>query len=978
MRKFIKSDFDESQQMVEESLFSIGNGYVGLRGSFEEGYPMVSSIRGTYINGLYDRVPMVHAEMAFGFPIVQDVQPRIIDTQTCEIYLEGEKVQLKKGQYQNYQRWLDYQHGEAIRVYEFITGKGKTAKIKFRRMASFCHLNFVNYRIEVEFEGQIEMVSVLDGKVENESNPNDPRLNKGHGPLMEIVSKGIRQDVPFILMRTKSTLIEQATFVSYHTDTLNPYTETSKAYEDKVITSIVGKGQLSLEKKVVFTDGLRFEEPFYAAEKLISEYKEWRYSDFIREQEIFLEKYWKDAGIKIKGNENDQAAINFMTYHLLQSFGRDEYANVSAKGLSGEGYEGHYFWDTEIYILPVLLFSHPEYVKKILSFRHRILPDAIERSRMMGHLKGAAFPWRTISGIECSGYFPAGTAQYHINADIAYSYIQHHLYTNDWEFMVEKGIEVIFESARTWLEVGHYYKGKFNIYDVTGPDEYTAIVNNNYFTNVMAKHHLYWCHKLFNELQTFEDEAIKLKAVVMFKKINYTKEEAENMKLASEKMALPYDEDLKFFAQDDSFLSKPFWPFEKPQYNKRPLLLHYHPLTIYRHQVLKQPDVLLAHFLLEEDIETEQIRNAYDYYEKITTHDSSLSSCLYGIMASKCRYKNKAYEYFQKTIELDLKDTHQNTKDGLHMANMAGSLLSIIAGFAGLRVSEKGLSINPFCPEQWEGYRFNLKYLGREIQFSIDQALEISLVSGESMPIIIEGESYRLCKEKILKKTLLPFKGVIFDLDGVLTETSRSHFQAWYQLAEELGYHLPDEIEDEVRGISRLASLEIVLKAGNLEKSFSEKEKNRLADYKNEIYLNAIKDYNAENLFEGTIELLSLFKKNGYRIGLASSSRSGNFLINAMGIDSYFDAIVNPAHVHKGKPAPDIFLLACEQIGLEPWECIGIEDSYAGIEGIKSAGLTPIGIGSDKRLSNCNKVFPSIKSLYSFLNHPNQLKRFFD
>ena len=967
MWRLTKDTYDPSKQMVEESLFTIGNGYVGLRGCFEEGYPEGDSIRGTYINGLYDRVPMIHAEMAYGFPTIQDKQPRIADTQTCQVYLDGERAQLKFGKYHNYYRWLDYQQGESERGYSYKTNSGKVAKLRFNRMASLKHLNYVIYRIEVEYEGIIELKTVLDGDVENYTAPGDPRVGQGHTKLMVPVSMEPLGEYVHCVLRTKTTGIDQATVIRHFVESDHEYHITSMVNNKKIETLIQGMNKLVLEKTVVFSDGIRFENPLELAEDLSMGLKDWRYKDFKKDQIRILDQYWTESDIIIEGNPRDQMAMRFKLFHLLQSVGKDSHSNISAKGLSGEGYEGHYFWDTEIYVLPVLLFNQHDRAKEILLYRYRLLPEAKDRALILGHRKGAAYPWRTISGIECSGYFPAGTAQYHINADISYAFILYYLYTGDWKFMVERGAEVILETARTWLEIGHHYQGTFQIHDVTGPDEYTAIVNNNYYTNAMAKYHLYWASKIYNDLSTLSDASQRATAYDMLERIGFKSDEAEAMAYASEKMLLPFDFELNLHAQDDSFLSKPVWPFSEEAYAKRPLLLHYHPLTIYRHQVLKQADTVLAHFMLEDYAEDEHIKNAYDYYEKLTTHDSSLSSCAYGILASKLGLDDKAYGYFVKTINLDLEDTHRNTKDGLHMANIAGTALSVVTGFAGMRIKEDGLSFNPACPDSWTAYQFKIKYQKRWLEIRVDHAISIKLISGDPMVLTIGKKQYTLSEEKPIKTLIKTYKGVVFDLDGVLTETSKAHFEAWCKLAEKLGYKLSSEIEDQVRGISRLASMEIVLKAGGKETDYTLEEKIKLANEKNDMYIDLIKSYSPDDLSEGAIELLDHFKRNGYRIALASASNNAPFLLKAMGIDHYFDAIADPKMIKQGKPAPDIFLKACEQLGLSPYECIGIEDAYAGIESIKAAGLFPVGIGSRELLSNCEHVFPDLKSFHDFL-----------
>ncbi|MFT4146009.1 MAG: glycosyl hydrolase family 65 protein, partial [Mobilitalea sp.] len=380
----------------------------------------------------------------------------------------------------------------------------------------------------------------------------------------------------------------------------------------------------------------------------------------------------------------------------------------------------------------------PEITKNLISFRYNTLAGARENARLMGHEKGALYPWRTISGSECSGYFPSGSAAYHIDGDIAYSIISYYLATKDLDFIAEKGVEILFETARLWLEVGNYSQGTFRINEVTGPDEYTCMVNNNYYTNVLAKYNLKWAVKFYHLLKAADKTDV-------IKKITLTQEEIESFERAAESMYLPYDEELKINPQDDSFLHKKTWDLEATPQDKFPLLLHYHPLHLCRHQVCKQADTVLAHFILEDEQELETIKNSYDYYEKCTTHDSSLSTCVFSIMAAKLGCMEKAYDYFGDSALLDLFNTHKNTKDGIHTANMGGTYMAIIYGFAGLRIKERGISFAPGIPARWDSYKFILQYEDSRIQVEISRDMStFTLLDGSSKVIKVYDTDYEL------------------------------------------------------------------------------------------------------------------------------------------------------------------------------------------------------------------------------------------
>jgi alpha,alpha-trehalose phosphorylase len=446
--------------------------------------------------------------------------------------------------------------------------------------------------------------------------------------------------------------------------------------------------------------------------------------------------------VAIAGDDALQQGVHFNQFHLLQSVGRDGRTNIAAKGVTGEGYEGHYFWDTEIYVFPFFLYSRPEIARALLQYRYNGLPKARERARQMAHAKGALYPWRTIAGEECSAYFPAGTAQYHINADVAYSIRLYLLATNDFDFMAEQGAEIVLETARIWTGIGSYDRaGCFCINTVTGPDEYTAIVNNNYYTNAMARMHMTFAADVAERLRA-ERPADHARIAAA---IGLEDAEIQAWRAASDAMVLPYDEDLGIHEQDDSFLSKKPWDFANTPKENYPLLLHYHPLVIYRHQVCKQADVVLALLLLSNQFSLDDKRRDFDFYERVTTHDSSLSSCIFSIVASEIGYRDKAYSYFMETARLDLDNTHANTQYGVHTAAMAGTWLGVAYGFAGMRLDEAGLRFAPTLPDRWTGYRFKAQVRGALLEVSVDgTGTDYRLLRGDSLAFAHAGTTIEL------------------------------------------------------------------------------------------------------------------------------------------------------------------------------------------------------------------------------------------
>jgi alpha,alpha-trehalose phosphorylase len=749
----------EQELLISESLFSLGNGYLGVRGNFEEGYREgMKSIRGTYLNAFHDIVDISYGEKLYGFPNTQQKLLNVIDSQTIHIYFgeDEEHFSLFHGEVLSFERKLHFDRGYSERIIHWRSPKGKEVKLSFRRAVSFVKREVFAIDILIEpvnFHGIVKIVSTVNGDVSNYSDENDPRVASGHAKRLHVKETGFDDAFQYVLNEAQVSKLQTAC-VSTHYVKGTDYKSDTRKTEKFVETVIAFKltNAVELTKWNVYTDTLRHEENLVQKAIHIQQTLNVDFDGLLQLQKEYLDDFWDSADITIDGDEKLQEGIRFNLFHLLQSVGKDRFSNISAKGLSGEGYEGHYFWDTEIYIFPVFLMVKPELARQLLIYRYSILDHARNRAKEMGHLKGALFPWRTISGSECSSFFPAGTAQYHISADVAYSYIQYYLATNDERFLKEYGAEVLFETARLWMEAGHYHDGKFKIDAVTGPDEYTCIVNNNYYTNVMAKYNLNWAAKVYERLRQIDLKQLQ----ELTNRLGLTEDEVYEWKNAADNMYLPYDEKLNINPQDDTFLQKAIWDFENTPKDHYPLLLHYHPLTLYRYQVCKQADTVLAHFLLEDEQDFETIKNSYDYYEKITTHDSSLSSCIFSIMASRIGYRKKAYDYFIETARLDLDNTHGNTKDGLHMANMGGTWMSIIFGFAGVRIKETGLSMRPDIPDNWNHYAFSIQYQGRKIKAEIDKtSIRLHLVKGDDLRMKLYGEEMTLHAGELFETELL-------------------------------------------------------------------------------------------------------------------------------------------------------------------------------------------------------------------------------
>lgn len=744
-----ETSFDTTSNFLNETLFALGNGYIGLRASHEEGYggPAGTSLDGTYLNGFYESEAIQYPEAAFGLAKTNQFMLNVPNGKGIALWIEDECFDLLQGKIEQYERTLDFRTGVLTRSCEWTSAKGRRVAIVSRRLVCFEHKHVfaIEYAVTPRnFSGTIRLVSSLDGAVKNQEAGDDPRIGSAiSGPALHFVDSAQWAQSAALVQRTGNsgfTLVSAMASQLLHAGAYDErHGSSGQRLEQHYAMQVQEQQTVCLTKF-----GTYFSSRDYPASELLSRSKEALaqaqaagFAALCAEQAQYLDNFWQQADVEIAGDDALQQGIHFNQFHLLQSVGRDGNTNIAAKGVTGEGYEGHYFWDTEIYIFPFFLYSKPEIAKKLLQYRYAGLPKARERARQMGHIRGALYPWRTIAGEECSAYFPAGTAQYHINADIAYSIKLYYEASSDDAYLLACGAEIVMETARIWLGIGHHDRaGRFCINEVTGPDEYTALVNNNYYTNAMAQMHLNFAADIAEKLHASDPTEFARIAGTMA----LDNDEPASWRRAAQAMALPYDAALQIHAQDDSFLDKKLWDFAATPKENYPLLLNYHPLVIYRHQVCKQADVVLALLLLSERFSIDDKQRDFDYYEAVTTHDSSLSSCIFSIIASEVGYHDKAYAYFMQTARLDLDDTHGNTHYGVHTAAMAGTWLGVAYGFAGMRVIAGALRFAPTLPSQWQHYRFQIHFQGCLLQVRVAAGhTEYRLLQGDALALTHHG-----------------------------------------------------------------------------------------------------------------------------------------------------------------------------------------------------------------------------------------------
>lgn len=965
----VESQFQPAFAQRSETIFAVGNGYIGMRANYEEGFDSAAgaSMKGTYLNAFYDSTPIVYGENAYGYARNRQTMLNVTSSQIIELTVDGERFIPGKSKITAFERTLDMWRGVMKRDLIWETSHGKKVRIHSERLVSLSRKHLAAFSYEVHLlsgEADVSIVSALDGEVFNRLNENDQRVGAFFdGQVLTLEERSPAGERAYLRQRTKTTRFVLICAMDNHLRSEAAVTRSAarpgQRVEARYSARLTGGQSLTLEKHVAYYTSKDYTEGTLVdlAMREVAEARERGFAAHRMEQEAYLADFWSRADVQVHGDEFLQQGIRFNVFHLLQSVGKDGRTNIAAKGVTGEGYEGHYFWDTETYIFPVFLYSHPEICKALLEHRYWILPRARERAKTLAH-KGALYAWRTIDGDETSAYYAAGTAQYHINADIIHALKMYYEATGDKDFLIQKGAEMLFETSRFWVDLGAFIAKKgFCINGVTGPDEYTTVVNNNFYTNVMVKDHLEFAVEIAEMMQAEGTWAS------LAKKLALEQSEVELWRKAAAAMYTKYDEELGIYAQDDSFLEKAPWDFAGTLKDQYPLLHHFHPLNIYRHQVLKQADVVLALLLLGHHFSLAEKKRNFDFYEKLSTHDSSLSVSVHGILAAELGYIDKAYFYFMQTARMDLDDLHGNVRDGVHCAAMAGSWLGLVQGFGGMRVADGVLTFAPVVPPQWQGFAFSVTFRNRLIKITIDRSEATYLLAeGEPIEIRHRGRVLSLTAGSAAVVNIAPhLEAVIFDLDGVITDTAEFHYLGWKRLADDLGVPFDRHFNEKLRGLSRLDSLRAILDAAG--RKYTDQELTVWAEQKNRYYVDSIGGLSPKDLLSGVKELLASLKKAGIKIAIASASKNAGTVLKLLGVGEMFDAVIDGTCVKKGKPDPEVFLTAAEKMAVDPALCVGVEDAVAGVEAIRHASMVAIGVGSAEFLGAADRVVASSSEL---------------
>ncbi len=753
--RLIESEYSPDASDIGETLFAIGNGYLGLRANASDGRG--GHERGTFINGLHETWRIHHAEYAYGFAETGQTIINAPDAKVIRLYVDDEPLSLDLSELLSFEQELDFRSGIHRRSVVWRTPAGKRVRVEATRMVSFVerHLAVLTFEVELlDAPAPITISSQLLNRQDEEtefgrSGSVDPRQGDqlttrvlvpgehwqedGFSALSyEVANSGmtvavmvhhtietedevdtdhsvgpdIAKDV-FTIRATPGRTVRLTKLVSYHTSTGTPTRE------------LVDRCRRTLQRALA-----------EGAEVQRARQAEW------------LAEFWERSDVEVEHDPRLQQAIRWNLLQLAQASARADGLGIAAKGVTGSGYSGHYFWDGEIYALPFLIHTDPTAARNALRVRERMLPAARHRAAMLSE-GGALFPWRTINGEEASAYYAAGTAQYHINADITFTVAKYVRATGDLDFLADGAIDIAVETARLWITLGFWRISDagelFHIHGVTGPDEYTTVVDDNLFTNVMARFNLRFAAR---SLAVLRDERPDDYAQAV-DRLRIGADEPEEWLRVADAIHIPYSESLGVHPQDDHFLEHEVWDLHATPPEERPLMLHFHPLVIYRFQVLKQTDVVLALFLQGNHFTPEEKRADFDYYDPLTTGDSSLSAVVQAIVAAEIGYQSLALEYFRDAVYVDLADLHGNTADGVHVASAGGVWMALANGFGGMRDYVGELSFDPRLPPAWPSLSYRLEWKGSRLKVVLtEDAMLLEVLHGDPVSFSVRGMTY--------------------------------------------------------------------------------------------------------------------------------------------------------------------------------------------------------------------------------------------
>jgi len=731
-----ETELDLNSLAQTESLFALSNGHLGWRGNLDEGEP--HGLPGSYLNGCFERRPLPYAEESYGLPESGETIINVTNGKLLRLLVDDEPFDVRYGRLVSHERVLDFRAGTLRRCVEWVSPAGRTVRITSTRVVSLTQRSVaaISYTVE-PIDGPAGIV-VGSELVANEQLPpprHDPRATTNLTAPLRGESYSAEASLGLLVHRTRRSRLRVAAAMQHRVEAPDGCQQVTESAPDiarfAVSVPLKPGQQLRLVKFVAYGWSAVRTLPALKDQVQgalhVAEQTGW--DGLLAQQEQYLGDFWDRADVQLDGDPEVQQAIRFGLFHVLQAGARAEVQPIPAKGLTGPGYDGHAFWDTEMYVLPVLTYTSPAAAADALRWRHSTLPQATARASQLG-LRGAAFPWRTIDGAECSGYWPAGTAAFHVNGGIADAVSRYVNVTGDADFAAGPGLDLLVQTARLWRSLGHFgVEGGFRIDGVTGPDEYSALADNNVYTNLMAQ------QNLRSAADAVDSHPIQASALAV------TEAEVLSWRQAADAIVIPYDSALHVHPQAEGFTRHEVWDFARTSKSRYPLLQHFPYFQLYRKQVVKQADLVLAMQVHPDAFSADQKARNFAYYEKLTVRDSSLSAASQAVMAAEVGHLQLAHDYLGEAALLDLDDTEHNVRDGLHLAALAGAWTAAVGGLGGLRGHSGMLAFAPRLPPAITGLAFTVTLRGQQVRAEISHtSATYLLVSGPPIEISHHGD----------------------------------------------------------------------------------------------------------------------------------------------------------------------------------------------------------------------------------------------
>lgn len=919
----VEEHLDPSRLRAAETAFTIGNGRFSTRGSHEEGYP--GDQPATFMHGIFVPHPIAVSELA-----------NLPDWTAFELVIDGEPFSLARGALLGYRRTLDVGTGLLRRDVTWRSPRGATVDVAFERFASLAMPDVCAARVSItalDFAGDVEVRAPLEASANRDGVTHlDWDGQQVEGSTASLTVRAPHSGV-WVTVAARLEIRGTASESQGRDDHRRPST---------VASWHAAPGQtVVVEKTVVISSSREGADPGRPSAERLGALAGEDFDRLLAASNAAWERDWRLSDVVIEGDQEAQLATRCSLYHLLIAAPRDdEQVSIGAKTLSGFGYHGHTFWDTETFMLPFFTHVHPTIARNLLSYRFHRLPGARRKAASAG-FDGAQIPWESAdTGDEVTPTWApdagdptrltriwTGDIEIHVSAVIAHAVMAYWNATSDDRFMLDRGAELVLDTARFWATRAEWNAeaGRYELTDVIGPDEYHEHVDNNAFTNHFAAWHLRTAADLTEWLRATDPErAAHLGAVP---------EAAARFRQVADAIFLPRDEKTGLIEQFDGYFSRQ--EVDLAEYagrtNSMQSILGIDGVALT--QVIKQPDVLMLAYLLPDLLTADELAANYAYYTARTDHEhgSSLGPAIQAIMAVRVGQPDEAYTHFMRAARADLGDIRGNTADGIHGASAGGLWQALVFGFGGVRFEGDEVVTHPRLPSHWTRLAFRLVHRGRLVEVDLRQA--VATASGSSR-----------------------VRGLIFDLDGVITDTAELHYEAWQRLADDAGLPFDRQANDALRGISRRESLNRVLGR----RSVTEAEATELMDRKNRYYRELLETLTPNDVLPGSIELVEAARARGLRVALASASRNAREVLQRLGIADRFDAVCDGHTVEAAKPAPDLFLAAAAALGLPAGECVVFEDAADGVAAAHAAGMAAVGIGPVERVGSAEMVLDGL------------------